>query len=209
MLEAIKYEDMIKDIRQRELVEDKIGILITRPGLDTGNHIINNLPYFHHSSSHGINFYLPGYGAYWYGEYPDEENVVKIDNVQWSFSNSMQAAFIKKLQTVSKWKYSGESELLIIPYHNNNLDFSQVLNFRLDDMLRDSVINSISQFFTSLFNKINEVKDNSVKRTRNSFGAKIIADVVKNEILKALPEFIQKTYNDGKYFVLKNYSKKD
>lgn len=33
--------------------------------------------------------YLPGYGAYWYGAYPDERVVSKIDGTEWSYSDKM------------------------------------------------------------------------------------------------------------------------
>lgn len=56
---------MLKHIRTNEFVEDTIGVLITRPDLNTGNSILKSLNYFHHLTGNNINFYLPGYGAYW------------------------------------------------------------------------------------------------------------------------------------------------
>jgi hypothetical protein len=76
MLGAIRYNDILNDIKEREISNDTIGILLARPKYDADKNIINSLPYYHHCSGHSINFYLPGYGAYWYQEYPDEENVV-------------------------------------------------------------------------------------------------------------------------------------
>ena len=63
MIDAITYADMLKHIRNNELIEDTIGILITRPDLHTGNDILKSLSYFHHLTGNNINFYLPGYGA--------------------------------------------------------------------------------------------------------------------------------------------------
>lgn len=48
MIDAITYTEMLKHIRTNEFVEDTIGVLITRPDLNTGNSILKSLNYFHH-----------------------------------------------------------------------------------------------------------------------------------------------------------------
>lgn len=69
MMDALTYEKMIKDINENieihGLYNDKIAILITRPNLETGKQILENLEYYHFRTGKSINFYLPGYGAYW------------------------------------------------------------------------------------------------------------------------------------------------
>lgn len=71
MMDALTYEKMIKDINENieihGLYNDKIAILITRPNLETGKQILENLEYYHFRTGKSINFYLPGYGAYWGG----------------------------------------------------------------------------------------------------------------------------------------------
>ena len=51
MLEAMTYQDMLSDInknaRKNGIINDTIGILITRPDLPTGKQIMNSLEYFH------------------------------------------------------------------------------------------------------------------------------------------------------------------
>lgn len=66
MLEAITYQAMLEDISRNNILEDTIGILITRPELEVGKDILSSLNYYHHASSKNVNFYLPGYGAYWH-----------------------------------------------------------------------------------------------------------------------------------------------
>ena len=112
MLEAITYQAMLEDISRNNILEDTIGILITRPELEVGKDILSSLNYYHHASSKNVNFYLPGYGAYWHGTYPDGRVVTKINGVDWSFSDSMFVQFVGELQAHSSWRYSGESELL-------------------------------------------------------------------------------------------------
>lgn len=150
MLEAITYQAMLEDISRNNILEDTIGILITRPELEVGKDILSSLNYYHHASSKNVNFYLPGYGAYWHGTYPDGRVVTKINGVDWSFSDSMFVQFVGELQAHSSWRYSGESELLMLEYKNGVLRFEKVMRFYLENMLRDNLIHSTSSFFQQL-----------------------------------------------------------
>ena len=68
MLEAMTYQDMLSDInenaRKNGIINDTIGILITRPDLPTGKQIMNSLEYFQFRTGKSVIFYLPGNGAY-------------------------------------------------------------------------------------------------------------------------------------------------
>lgn len=61
-----------------------------------------------------MDFCLPGYGAYWYGHYPDAVDICKVDGTDWSYSDLMFCKFIEELESISKWRYNGETELIII-----------------------------------------------------------------------------------------------
>lgn len=102
MLEALTYQEMLEDIaenmQRKGLKSDTIGILLTRPELDTGKHILDNLEYYHFRTGKVVNFYLPGYGAYWHNAYPDGRVVTKINDVEWSFSNEMFVKFEDELE---------------------------------------------------------------------------------------------------------------
>ena len=81
MINALSYKEMIEKINENYLSigirNDYIGILITRPDLDSGESILNSLNYYHHLTGPAVNFYLPGYGAYWGDNYPDKVIVAK------------------------------------------------------------------------------------------------------------------------------------
>ena len=132
MVEAITYQQMLMDIHNNSITEDTIGILITRPDLEVGKSILNSLNYYHHASGNNINFYLPGYGAYWYGRYPDGRVVSKINETEWLYSDKMFVAFIEELEKYSTWRYSGESELLMLEYKNGILSFDSIIRFYLN-----------------------------------------------------------------------------
>ena len=161
MINALSYKEMIEKINEnylsRGIRNDYIGILITRPDLDSGESILNSLNYYHHLTGPAVNFYLPGYGAYWGDNYPDKEIVAKIDGTEWFFSNKHFVDFTKQLERNAKWIYSGESELMLLPLINGEIVFDKILVFYLDDMLRDNAIKSIPSFIQQL-SRIKEKK---------------------------------------------------
>lgn len=205
MFEAITYNLMLENIQENELVEDTIGILFARPKSSAGRGIIESLPYYHHRSGYAINFYLPGYGAYWHGVYPDETNVVKINDIQWSFSNQKYAEFVADIEKNSQWKYSGESELMLVEYRNRMLDFSNVLRFNLDAMLRDKAIPSINVLLENLFREATKRKN--VTQISDISGAKTLGQVTVESILGVLPDFFCGLIKQERHYIVKDYSK--
>lgn len=206
MIDAITYEDMLECIDNQNQPEDIIGILITRPDLNTGNEIVKSLNYYHHLTSRNINFYLPGYGAYWNPEkYPDMNAVTSIDGIEWYFSNKAFVEFVETLEYKSSWQYTGESELLLIPYHNKTLDFSEVGLFHLDKMLNDDTISSISSFITRL-NRL--LKNNrSTLLVSLQEGTKCLAETFIKEIINQLPTYISKPLRRGRHYLCQDFSK--
>ena len=146
---------------------------------------------------------MPGYGAYWYGVYPDEENVAVIGGVQWSFSNQKYVEFIEALEEHSKWKYSGESELLFIEYTNGKLDYSNVLRFHLDEMLRDEAIPSINVFFENIFRYASQQK--SLIRLSDITGLKTVGQVTMDCILEELPKLFSGVLKKGRHYLTCNF----
>ena len=206
MIEALTYKDMLDHIRENDFVEDTIGILITRPSLTTGKDIVGELEYYHHMIGHSINFYLPGYGAYWNTEtYPDMKVVTEIDRTEWSFSSKVSVEFINTLEEVSRWKYFGESELLLIPYHDGNLDFSSVAVFCLDAMLKDEAISSVSRFITKLSRSAR--KNNDVKSIAAKGGSKCVAKAIAQEMIDIFLRNVSKTLRRGRHYICKDFSR--
>jgi len=206
VFEAITYQNMLRDISNNQIIEDSIGILITRPELEGGKSIIDSLNYYHHLSRENTNFYLPGYGAYWYGTYPDGRVITKIDGIEWSFSDKMFIGFIEELELYSNWEYSGESELLMLEYRDGILSFDNIMQFHLDTMLRDKVISSVPAFFQQLFRVCKKKK--TLKEISNAFGKDKLVQVTKEAIFDNLPPSLVNVFTQEKYFCVKNCNKR-
>ena len=210
MLDALTYQEMLRNIKQNMeywgVKDDIIGIHITRPDLNTGKNILDSLEYYHFRTGKSVNFYLPGYGAYWTeGTYPDGKKVTSINCVDWWFSNKMFSDFISDLEKHSKWKYSGESELLLVDLKKGILSYENVLQFYLDDMLRSGVITTVHNFFEQLFRIMRE-KD-SVNQISNDYGVDKLKQISKDEIIKRLPLRLGQVYEKEKHFCVRNLQK--
>lgn len=207
MYEALTYQIMLEDIsdniKKYGILNDTIGILVTRPDLPSGKSILNSLEYFHFRTGKTLNFYLAGYGAYWpNSEYPDGKIVSVIDGVNWSFSNQKFVQFISELEKYSKWSYSGESELLLIELKNGILSYKNVMLFHLDNMIRDNVIQSIHLFFELLF-RICANKE-TMNQISNALGNNKLKQISKEKILENIPLEMGKVFMQQKYFCVKN-----
>lgn len=207
MFEALTYQIMLREISENVekygILNDRIGILITRPDLPTGKNILDSLEYFHFRTGKSLNFYLPGYGAYWpNSEYPDGKVVTTIDGVNWSFSNQMFAQFISELETYSKWSYSGESELLLIELNNGILSYKNVMVFHLDNMIRNNVIKSMYSFFEQLFRIC--LDKETLDQISNSLGYNKLKQLSKKKTLNSFPFGLGKVFMQEKYFCVRN-----
>ncbi len=207
MYEALTYQIMLEDIsdniRKHGILNDKIGILMTRPDLPTGKSILDSLEYFHFRTGNSLNFYLAGYGAYWPNlEYPDGKVVTVIDGVKWLFSNQKFVQFVSDLETYSKWSYSGESELLLVELKNGILSYENVMSFHLDNMIRDNVIQSIYLFFEQLF-RICSNKE-TMNQISNVLKGNKLKQIGKEKILENIPLELGKVFTQEKYFYIKN-----
>lgn len=204
MINALSYKEMIEKITEncleRGLRNDYIGILVTRPDLDSGKSILNSLNYYHHLTGQAVNFFLPGYGAYWGDDYPDKEVVAKIGGTEWFFSDEHFVDFTKKLERNTKWRYSGESELLLLPLINGEIVFDKILVFYLDDMLRDNAIKSIPYFIQQL-SRLFESKS-TLDEIHLSLAKDNTIEIIKKIILNKLPYGIGESITKGKYFII-------
>ena len=130
------------------------------------------------------------------------DKVTTIDNVNWLFSNRMFALFIEDLEKYSSWQYSGESELLLIGLKEGILSYENVMQFYLDQMIRDGVIYSIHQFFENLFRICKDKA--SMGQISNTFGMNKVKQVSLDALLDKLPLGLGKVFIQEKYFCVKN-----
>lgn len=153
MLEALTKKKMMLNLKKKFGNETKtIGILFCNPNTEfTKSNILDRIGQFHHASSRYINFYFPGYGAYWNNEYPDQRKVCNFNGTDWYYSDKAYREFINSIEEISKWEYQGESELLILDYKGEELDFSNCIRIALEREVREGNIDSVAILFEKTF----------------------------------------------------------
>lgn len=207
MNHAFTLDDIKKVTKNYKEPLRAVGILIARPNIEiVKKQIITDINYFYHRSGKFIDFFLPGYGAYWYGHYPDEENVCKVDGVDWSYSDRMFCMFINELEKVSKWKYSGETELIILNTINGKLDFKNTLSIWLDKAIKDEAIYSIRSFLEDLI-RISKSAEDAIDISSTVL-LKSVGTSIINQLLEKIPFNSGKSIKKVKYFIKRDISLK-
>ena len=203
MIHAFSLEDIRNRTRLYDEPTKAVGILLARPSVEiVKNEILPDINYFYHRSGRYIDFFLPGYGAYWYGNYPDEVNVCKVAGVNWSYSDLMFCKFIAELESVSKWRYNGETELIIIDSQRGTLNFSNTLSIWIEAAITDRAIISVRNFFESLIRISRSMIETS--EIGNVHLVKSASSSIIENIIDKLPFNVGTTLLRTKYFVRRN-----
>ena len=187
-----------------------IGILLCHPeSVLAKTEIIGHLSHFHYQSGDAVDFYCAGYGAYWPpNHFIDQKVVTKIDDTEWLFSDKAFSEFIQELEDTTKWKYSGETELILLPARKENnsvvLDYKTAITCNLEEMYKDNAFSSVRAFFTKIFrfSKLNSEK-NPLWAYSDLEGYSVVKSALKNAILSILPVNLKDTSKKLGHFAIK------
>src|SRR6266849_104144 len=91
-----------------------VGLLFAPPEARLArDEIIPGLPYFHYRSGPNIDFFCAGYRRY--GPDPEyNEKAVTNDRCPWIFNIGLYDRFRSEIEEMSRWRYSGEADLLLM-----------------------------------------------------------------------------------------------
>ena len=84
---------------------------------------------------------------------PEYRPVTEVSENKWWFSTKAFVEFKTKLEQQIKWRYSGESEILILqnnPGKSKVLDFSNYVSININSGLRKGYLDSFQVFMESL-----------------------------------------------------------
>ncbi|MDM0464162.1 hypothetical protein QTG96_12420 [Clostridium perfringens] len=205
MLDALTFEKMIKKLEEQQKSFKVIGIIFCNPNHKFAKEqILDRIDQYYYGSSEYIDFYLPGYGAYWNDKYDDKQVVCKVNGIKWYYSEKEYRNFINKLEEVSKWKYSGECEVLFLEYKNKSLDFKNSISIWLDKAIQDKKIYSVPSEFEKIFRYCRSGKN--LNQISNKACSKSLVNTGIEEVIKVTGIF-GKLYSNSNYAVTKNLNK--
>ena len=240
MIDAISYDYIIKSIKSEQsryssrlvcfdsidsLTQDAmvqinskikrhslVGILFCNPNTSfCKTEILPSLNYFHHRSAQYINFFCCGYGAYWSEDtYADFHPVAKIDDTEWFYSDKALVGVIEDFESRTKWKYSGENELLILDVSPSqkpdNITINNALVCNLEKMQKDKAFSSVRAFFEDLIRYAQSDELATVWEYSDKKGQTIGKSFLKDTIIVFLPKKLQDTYHQAKHYAIREIS---
>lgn len=192
-----------------------IGFLFSHPKTSLAkSEIIDHLAQFHIRSGDAIDFFCVGYGAYWPPEhFADQNPVTTIEGVDWLFSEIAFSGIIDDLENVSKWEYSGETELILVTAVKRKtgeviIDYRNAIVCNLEAMAKDNAFTSVRSFFEGLFKY---AKKNSAENPAWDYsdeaGIGIANSAVKDAIISLLPEKLKDAYQKVNHYAIRDISK--
>lgn len=203
---AVGTYDEIIEIEKRVEEKQIVVFLFVRPTNQNAMEIIKEFEYIHYNSEEYCSIYAIGYTNDF--DKANDTSYIKIQtilNSDWYFSNKAFVEFKNNLESRIKWKYSGETEILILqnnPNKKNLLNFSNYVAINVNKGLRDGYIDSFQLFMESLMRSSrNEVTareaiaDMRISRLRIK---DIISDSIKD--CKAVPTPIQEIITDRLFY---------
>lgn len=153
MFAASTYDEIVR--QEREIDSREIVVfLFVRPTKASDQEIINEFEYIHYNSGKYCSVYAIGYA-----NDPDKATnpeyrpVTEVSENRWWFSTKAFVEFKTKLEQQIKWRYSGESEILILqnnPGKSKVLDFSNYVSININSGLRKGYLDSFQVFMESL-----------------------------------------------------------
>lgn len=179
--EVVEYE---KCIENKELVV----LLLVKPTNQDAIDIIQEFEYIHYNSAKYCSIYAIGYS-----DDPQKQSdkyykkISQIISHDWYFSSKAFVEFKNNLESRIKWKYSGETEILVLqnnPGKPDPLNFANYVAIDVNKGLKEGYIDSFQRFMESL-----------VRSARGSVTAKeAISEIrksrvsVKNIIIEAIDD---------------------
>ncbi len=153
MFAVSTYEEIIA--REKEVENLEIVVfLFVRPTNQDAIEIINEFEYIHHNSGKYCSIYAIGYS-----DNPQVSSDVYYKKISefwgnnWFFSTKAFTEFKSNLEQRIKWKYSGETELLILQNNPGGYDPLNFTNYAAIDVnkgLREGYIDSFQNFMETL-----------------------------------------------------------
>jgi hypothetical protein len=208
MKPAKDHEVIIKAMRDRygkDTNSHVIGILIANPNKTfVKDEILNNIEYADTRSGLYIDFFFAGYSSS--DTHDEQQIIIKAPNgKKWYFNFKIFNDFINQLEKISKWKYSGETEFLLLEFKQNELHFDKVISIWLDKAVKEGNIYSASSLFEDIY-RIARARNET-----NKFSDALAVGTIKGSIFDFICSFLHESLKNivksTAIYVVKDYSK--
>ncbi|WP_020586359.1 hypothetical protein [Desulfobacter curvatus] len=193
-----------------------VGILFASPGTNLADkEILPRLDYYHHRAGKNIDFYCAGYTQGWEGGEDaygcNDYKKAGLDG--WVYSNKRFVDLCKELSQLSKWKYSGETDLILINAKHDaksrsaQIDFSSAILCQLDSMKKDGAIESVAEFFERIFQYAESADSHDPTwGFSDKQGVKETGLCLSRLIFSLIPKNVAKSYMKARHYAVRDIS---
>lgn len=153
MFAASTYEE-IEAIEKKVENMEIVVFLFVRPTNQDTMDIIKDFEYIHYNSDKYCSIYAVGYSNDFSKENDKAYKRINAElNLAWYFSVEAFVRFKNKLENRIKWRYSGETEILILqnnPRKSHPLNFNNYVAIDVNTGIREGYIDSFQRFMEAL-----------------------------------------------------------
>lgn len=150
MFAACTYEE----IERMEQEVENLEIVVFLFARSTESAILKEFEYIHYNSARYCSIYAIGYtDDFTKAEDSSYKKVNEAMSGEWYFSNKAFVDFKNKLEKRINWRYSGETEILVLqnnPGKRNVLNFQNYVAIDVNKGIREGYIDSFQSFMESL-----------------------------------------------------------
>ncbi len=117
----------------------------------------------------------------------------------------------KYIEKQSKWKYSGESDILMLNYIYDGtdvaLDFSETITLRVEDMLRNKTVSSLDKLIHDLIEAAKSTPNPTVWKISDKIGIQLGRKALWDTIISTFLGKLGKVYQSFRPFAVCNLSR--
>lgn len=237
MIETISYSDIVNTVREeqnrilgRVMLFDSVDpvtsklmaemnskvkrhslvvVLFCNPSTPFArDELVPSLNYFHKRSKEYINIFCCGFGAFGSkSDYPDIQKVGKIDSDDWFYSDEAFVNVVEEFEERTKWKYSGENELLLLDVvknrESNDLTIENAIVCNLEQMHKDKAFTSVRSLMEKLIDYAKSDEAANAWKFSDKQGLKVAKNVLKDAVLGLLPSDLKSLYQKTESYAVK------
>lgn len=205
MFAASTYEE-IEEIEKQVQNLEIVVLLFVKPTNQNAMDIIREFEYIHYNSAKYCSVFAVGYSDE-FGKEKDRKyrKINSVLNGDWYFSMEAFVQFKDKLENRIKWRYTGETEILVLqnnPGKNHPLNFKNYAAIDLNKGVREGYIDSFQRFMEELVrsSKSQVTAKDAIKHIRKEQVSikNIILDAIDN--CKKIPSPVKTIVKDRLFY---------
>ena len=171
-----------------------LGLLFARPASKLArDEILPHLGWWHERTASFFDLFLAGYAKLEPGASTGLPVVDAVDGSRWTWSPRLFNSLLAEVERRTAWEYSGAVDLLLVDAvqgagRRPELDFSTAIVCQLDAMVEKKAIESVEEFFESIFRHAQRSPEGGAWELSDKLGVEKGQSVIKRFILSLLPK---------------------